>query len=627
MRLGEKEADHMKKPESSRASRTGRGAAALLLALAALVPAAFAAPAAAAPDVTPGDAVWVGPSVGGGTHITPVYIPVPADTNNPGVADYWAYCIEHDVTLRANSGAVIGDASTYLGDNNFLQPAVQSRVYWIAAHAYPAVTLTDLATAAGAPGLTLIDAIEGAQYAIWNFTDLAGDPPANWFFNSPNSEAVYRYLANGAIANAGPTPPVTADIAVSVAAPAGQGVPGTLFGPFTVSTNQPTATVTASSSIPVTDASGNPVSTVVDGQQVYLDLRSTTAAGSATVTATVAGADGTGLIVSTPEQGGTPVPTADSHAQSQILVAASTATTSASASGSWIAAAVPAIGTTLTDAADEDHLLAWNGGSLVDTIAYTGLTVGQQYTVAGELMRKSDGSGTGIVGSTTFTPTAADGSVDVTFTVPSGYAGESLVAFESLYAGGTATGTPVAVHQDITDVDQTVAVAEQPTIATTLVDTSDQDHVLAWKGGVVADTIAYTGLTPGQQYTVAGELMRKSDGSGTGITATATFTPTSADGSVVVTFTVPSGYAGQSLVAFESLYAGATATGTPVAEHRDITDAAQTVTVEKQPVAVTGDALASTGGALPVVLTSAGAAAVLAGILLALVRRRARTQA
>ncbi|MBO9627328.1 MAG: VaFE repeat-containing surface-anchored protein [Microbacterium sp.] len=620
----------MKKPESRRATRAGRGAAALLLALAALIPAAFAAPAVAATDIAPGDAVWVGPSVGGGTHITPVYIPVPADTNNPGIADYWAYCIEHNVTLRANSGAVIGDASTYLGANNFLQPAVQSRVYWIISHAYPAVTLADLATAAGAPGLSLIDAIEGAQYAIWNFTDLGGDPPANWNFNSANSEAVYRYLANGAIANAGPTPPVTADISVSVTAPAGPGEAGTIFGPFTVATNQPTATVTSTSGVPVTDATGTPVSTVVDGQQVYLDLRGTTTSGSGTVTATVAGADGTGLIVNTPARNGTPVPTAGSHAQSQILVAASTATTSASAQAAWLA---PAIGTTLTDAADEDHVLAWDGGTLIDTISYTGLVPGRTYTVAGELMVQSDASATGITGSTTFTPAAADGAVEVEFTVPSGYAGKSLVAFEALYEGTSAAGTPVAEHRDIADVNQTVAVGPQPTIGTTLVDRADQDHTLAWNGGTVVDTIAYTGLTPGQQYTVAGELMRKSDGSATGITASTTFTPTAADGAVVVTFVVPTGYAGQSLVAFETLYTGATATGTPVAQHKDLADAAQTVAVEKQPVVVgggqptAGGGLASTGGDLPIVSISAAAAAIVAGVLLTLLRRRTRTEA
>lgn len=608
----------------------GWAAAALVLAIAAVVPSAFAGSASAATDIAPGSAVWVGPSVGGGTHITPVYVPVPADTANPGVADYWAYCIEHDISLRANTSAVVGDFSSYLGANHFTDPAIQAKVYWIITHAYPAVSLTDLATAAGAPGLTLNDAIEGAQYAIWRYTDLTFD--ASWAWNSANSEAVYWYLVYGARDNAGATPPTTPDIDVSVAAPAAAGTAGALVGPFTISTNQPVASVSSDPAYTFTDSTGAPIdpNAVLDGQQVYLDLRTSTAAGSATVTATVAGADGTGMVVSTPVVGST-TPTAGSHRQSQILVAASTAKTTASATGAWAAAAVPAIGTTLTDAADGDHVLAWDGGRLVDTVAYTGLTVGQEYTVSGELMVKSDGSATGIVGEATFTPTASDGTVEVTFTVPVGYAGEALVAFETLYAGGTAEGAPVAEHTDIDDVNQTVAVDEQPlvpAIATTLLDSADQDHSLAWNGGSLVDTIAYSGLTAGQEYTVSGELMRKSDGTSTGITATTTFTPTTSTGSIAVTFAVPGGHAGETLVAFETLYIGATASGTAVAEHKDIDDAAQTVAVEKQPAvtAPTGAGLASTGGALPVGLTAVAVTAMLLGALFLVGRRRARAE-
>ncbi|MFF3027495.1 VaFE repeat-containing surface-anchored protein [Microbacterium sp. NPDC057944] len=719
----------MKTTASTRKTRAGRGAAALLLALTALIPAAFAAPAVAATDIAPGDPVWVGTASQGysGTAIRPVYVPVPTDTANPGTADYWAYCIEHDVSRRTGTSAVVGDFSSYLGANLFTTPAVQAKVHWVLTHSYPAIDLVALQTAAGVTNLSVSDAVEATQYAIWRYTDLGWD--AAWAWETPNSEAVYWYLVNGANADQNQTPPTTADIDVSVAGPAGSGAAGSLFGPFTVSTNQATAAVTSSPAHAFTDAAGSPINAnaVVDGQQVFLDLRGSTVAGSATVTATVAGADGTGLVVSTPVVGST-TPTAAAHRQSQILVAASTATTSASAQGAWAAAAVPAIGTTLTDAADEDHVLAWNGGSLIDTIAYTGLTVGQQYTVSGELMVKADASATGITGATTFTPTAADGTVEVSFTVPSGYAGESLVAFEALYEGATATGTPVAVHEDIEDVDQTVAVlpepsigtlattdnpaddkvllltggtvtdtvsyrdlepntlvdgefindyvvggelmlveggvatptgitaesdyftvdagatsgdvdvvftltaaqAEQyagktlvvyetlyrwrydlgvpvrdvyavhhdaedagqtfvveslvPAIGTTLVDAADEDHALAWNGGSLIDTIAYTGLTVGQEYTVAGELMLKADGSATGITGETTFTPTSTDGTVDVTFVVPVGYAGQSLVAFETLYSGGEATGTPVAEHRDIDDVDQTVAVEAQPL-------------------------------------------
>jgi hypothetical protein len=171
-------------------------------------------------------------------------------------------------------------------------------------------------------------------------------------------------------------------------------------------------------------------------------------------------------------------------------VAAQTATTSASAAINWLAApgtpATPAIGTTLVDAADEDQVLPWNGGTLVDRIAYTGLIPGTEYTVSGELMRKADASATGITGSTTFTPASADGSVDITFVVPTGYAGSSLVAFERLFLGGTATGSPVATHTDIDDADQTVAVSAAPVTKapTTIGTSSGNGAALAATGGL-----------------------------------------------------------------------------------------------------------------------------------------------
>ncbi|MFK4788587.1 VaFE repeat-containing surface-anchored protein, partial [Microbacterium sp. ZW T5_56] len=244
----------------------------------------------------------------------------------------------------------------------------------------------------------------------------------------------------------------------------------------------------------------------------------------------------------------------------------------------------PAIGTSLVDSADSDHVLGWNGGTVIDTIAYQNLTPGTEYTVTGELMLKGDGTATGITGTTTFTPTAADGTTTVTFTVPVGFGGEVLVAYETLFESSDLS-TPIAEHKDINDAAQTVTVdtpptVEEPAIGTSLVDSADSDHVLPVAGGAVVDTVAYRNLTVGTEYTITGELMLKGTGSATGITGTVTFTPLTADGSVEVVFTVPAGFAGEALVAYERLFESADLT-TPVAVHEDINDAAQTVTVEQ----------------------------------------------
>jgi TQXA domain-containing protein len=562
----------------------------LALALGAVVMPSWA-PSASAAEPGDGDTVWIGTTVQGHTGATvhAVYSPVPANTSNPGTPDYWAYCIEHNVSVKTGTTGIAGDASSFLGSNYFdTDPTIAGKVLWIIANSYPAMSLSDFATAAGVPGLSQNDAVEAIQYAIWRYTDLTFDANWNWAGSdsTANAEAAYWYLIgkinDGNTLAPGSVPSVTA----SVTAPAGAQQAGTLVGPFTVHTSQPTVSVTVAPGVAVTDAAGTAINTsaVTDGQQIYLDLRGSTTAGSATVTVTAQGAGGTGTVISVPNTGTTP--TEGNHRQSLILVAGSTATTTGSAAATWTAAPTPSIGTTLVDKADSDHTIPAGGGTVVDTIAYQNLTPGTSYTVTGELRKKSDGTATGITGTKTFTPATANGTVEVEFTVPAGYAGQSLVAFETLSTGGN----EVASHKDINDTAQTVNVSPAPSIGTTLVDKADQDHTIPAGGGTVVDTIAYQNLTPGTSYTVTGELRKKSDGTATGITGTKTFTPATANGTVEVEFTIPAGYAGQSLVAFETLSTG----GNEVASHKDINDAAQTVSVGKGAPTVNTQASAAT---------------------------------
>ncbi|MFK4790356.1 VaFE repeat-containing surface-anchored protein, partial [Microbacterium sp. ZW T5_56] len=510
----------------------------------------------------------------------------PTDPANPGNPDYWSYCIEHFVSAKTLTTAELGDFSSFLGTNYFASnPQVQAKVMWVLAHSWPSVSLDDLATAAGVTNLSQDDAIEATQQVIWRWTELTYDI-ADYTDSTPNGRAVVAYLIAGSNADTATAPPAPASVAVSVDAPPAGQQAESLVGPFVVHTNQAVVSVATTSGLAIVDASGNAVdpANVTDGQVLYLDARAVSAAGSATITASAVGASGTGWVISVPTtSGGTP--TSGSHAQTMILVAGSNATTTASAGATWNAVPQPAIGTTLVDSADDDHVLGWNGGTVIDTIAYQNLTPGVEYTVTGELMLKGDGTATGITGTTTFTPTAADGTTTVTFTVPAGFAGEVLVAYETLFESAD-LATPVAEHKDLNDAAQTVTVDDQPlvpAIGTTLVDSVDGDHVLAWDGGTVVDTIAYQNLTPGVEYTVTGELVLKSDGSATGITASATFTPTLPIGTTTVTFTVPTGHAGEVLVAYETLFESADL-ATPVAEHKDLNDAAQTVTVDDQPL-------------------------------------------
>ena len=265
----------------------------------------------------------------------------------------------------------------------------------------------------------------------------------------------------------------------------------------------------------------------------------------------------------------------------------------------------PQIGTTATDGADGDKTVtADTKATIVDTVEYTNLIPGEEYTLTGTLHVKrtnEDGSvteeslldrnGDPITAETTFTPDSPDGSVEAVFTFDATNLldGTELVAFETL----SHNGVEVAVHTDITDKGQTVTVENpKPAIGTTATDGADGDKtVTADMEATIVDTVEYTNLIPGEEYTLTGALYVKHvdeegnvteeallDADGNPVSSKTTFTPETASGSVDVTFTFDASAIadGTELVAFETLFHN----GEVIAVHADITDEGQTVTVE-----------------------------------------------
>ncbi|WP_449316710.1 VaFE repeat-containing surface-anchored protein [Rubneribacter sp.] len=253
----------------------------------------------------------------------------------------------------------------------------------------------------------------------------------------------------------------------------------------------------------------------------------------------------------------------------------------------------PEIGTTAVDSLDGDKTIVVDDETVItDTVSYTGLIPGKEYTVKGTLMVKgiTDEGGASedpllvdgepVTAETTFTPNKADGTVDVVFTFDSRLIphGTEIVAFESLERAGV----EIAVHADIRDKAQTVT-AEHPHISTSATDSVDGDKtVVTDDETTVIDTVEYKGLLPGKEYTVSGTLMVKETGEpleidGEPVTGSATFTSETADGKVDVAFTFDTRAIedGTDLVVFESLARN----GVEIAEHKDIEDEGQTVTV------------------------------------------------
>src|SRR5690625_3470638 len=252
---------------------------------------------------------------------------------------------------------------------------------------------------------------------------------------------------------------------------------------------------------------------------------------------------------------------------------------------------VPSIGTTVAVDGSDDKVLPLTGGTVIDTVAYEGLETGVEYTLTGEIRTAPDGEETGITATATFTPEEADGTTTVEFEISAediaAYAGQNLVVYEYL----TLNGEPVADHTDPEDEAQTFTVAEEepgaePSIGTTVAVDGSDEKVLPLTGGTVIDTVAYEGLETGEDYLLEGEIYTP-EGVATGITASAEFTPETADGTTDVIFNITAEqvaeYAGQDLVVFEYLFVDGEQE--PVAEHADPEDEAQTFTVaEEDPV-------------------------------------------
>lgn len=250
--------------------------------------------------------------------------------------------------------------------------------------------------------------------------------------------------------------------------------------------------------------------------------------------------------------------------------------------------------------------------TIIDTVTYKNLHVGETYQVSGVLMDKStgkpflDAKGKEIRSkSESFTPKESDGTVEVTFTFPAtGLGGKSTVVFEDLKQGDVT----LCSHADIEDEAQTVYI---PKIGTKATDAKTGKHSVKAGKVTINDVVKYQNLEKGKTYTLKGTLMDKKTGkavkvNGKEVTATASFVAGGdtvsnekdtvvgdvdkdaaedaiqkterISGEATVTFKFDaSGLGGKTLVAFEHLYEGEA----EIANHTDIKDKAQSVDIIK----------------------------------------------
>lgn len=231
--------------------------------------------------------------------------------------------------------------------------------------------------------------------------------------------------------------------------------------------------------------------------------------------------------------------------------------------------------------------------TITDKVEYSGLSTGKTYTFVGVFMT-NDGKALEIDGkpvttTKTFTTDRPNGSLDVEFSVnTTGLEGKTLTVFEYLYEGEDAKygdDTYIALHDDISDVNQTVSVVDVHTTA--LGDGSNEHIAKAAEKVVINDTVKYRGLTVGETYDVVGKLMTVDadgkevavlDADNNEVKAKTTFKAEKSEGEVVVAFEFNGvNLAGTKVVAFEDIMQG----DKLIVSHADINDEDQTVVFPK----------------------------------------------
>ncbi len=234
--------------------------------------------------------------------------------------------------------------------------------------------------------------------------------------------------------------------------------------------------------------------------------------------------------------------------------------------------------------------------TLTDRVSYGNLEPGATYHLTAQLVDRATGEflyqdGQPLTSTKTFVPAASEGveEISVALNTAALEEGAEVVFYETLAKGEEAE--VVALHQDLSNSYQTVAVAH-PLLRTTLAG-PDGEKSLQLDGECrLVDAVEYEGLEPGRPYRLEGRLMLKTqkadgtveasplkDAAGNEVVAVAEFTPEKSGGTQEVEFAFDASHLEGSfeVVAFERLMHGEET----VATHEDAADANQTVVLER----------------------------------------------
>lgn len=249
-----------------------------------------------------------------------------------------------------------------------------------------------------------------------------------------------------------------------------------------------------------------------------------------------------------------------------------------------------------TNSAVDKDIIADDEAVIVDRVSFEDFIPGRTYTVRAEAHDAdtgamiADASGNEVTGSAEFTPDKKNGHVDVRLAFDASQLtdGQKAVIYEYV----SLDGQEIAKHADKSDPEQTVTF-HKPMIATTAKASDGTKVVKLDPEAKITDTVACRNLREGADYVLSLELVKAADGApvldaqGNPVTASKDFKADSANMSVDVDATLDASQLadGDNLVCFETLTKKAT--GKVVAEHKDLTDAGQTLATAKPRISTT----------------------------------------
>lgn len=250
-----------------------------------------------------------------------------------------------------------------------------------------------------------------------------------------------------------------------------------------------------------------------------------------------------------------------------------------------------------TDSVNTTHTMSYSVNAAIHhVVPYDNLTTGDTYTLRSTVYDLATSKQVMAPVTMSF---EADSTETVATDIPVNstvYSGKTFAVTAEILDGDSV----VTSYMDITDKETQVVF---PTVATVLTASNRTSKTVgASKSTTLTDLVRFTGLTPGQKYTVTGHVLLK-DADNTVIegeegsnvvndlpilaTKVIEFTPTTADGSVAVDFVFnTSELTGKRVVAVESIADGPT--NVVVGEHIDVEDANQIVTIKTSNDVYTG---------------------------------------